>query len=174
MVKNPIWKFLAGSAEGLIGKVGNIIDDLNLSSEEKEQFKIQMAQEVRKDREMTEATIRRELEVTERVIVAELQQGDVYTKRARPTIVYAGLSFIGLNYVFFPVLNWFVQVVAYFLVADLTGFPAVPKLDMPEEFWWMLGSVVSVWSIGRTVERRGVSNAFTDFAKAIGGETKIK
>jgi hypothetical protein len=165
---NPIWKFLEVTAGSLVESVGGIIDDLNLSKEEKEQFKLQMAEQVRQDRLMTEETIRRELAVTEKVIVSELTQGDVYTKRARPTIVYAGLAFIGLNYVFFPLVYWLISLIAYFLAADVTGIPQPPPLDMPEEFWWMLGSVVSVWSIGRTVERRGVSNAFTDLAQTVG------
>lgn len=165
---SKIIEFLSGGAGKLVDSIGGIIDDLNLSKEEKEQFKLLMAQEVRKDREMTEQTIQKELDTVRSVITAELQQGDTYTKRARPTIVYAGLGFIGINYVLFPVIYWLITILGYFLAADLSGLPEAPQLDMPTEFWVMLGGVVSVWSIGRTAEKRGVSNKFTELAKVMG------
>ena len=39
-------------------------------------------------------TLRTEMEAQKEALVAELTQGDVYTKRARPTVVYAGLAII--------------------------------------------------------------------------------
>ncbi|KKL20404.1 hypothetical protein LCGC14_2455770, partial [marine sediment metagenome] len=81
----------AGSAKGLIGSVGAIVDDLNLSGEEKQQFKLQMEALVQKRDSEIEQTTRIELQAKERVLVAELQQGDKFTKRARPMVVYAGL-----------------------------------------------------------------------------------
>jgi hypothetical protein len=75
------------------------------------------------------------------IMKAELQQGDNYTKRARPTVVYAGLLFIFLNYVIFPAITFF------------TG-RGMPQIQMPEAFWWAWSSVVGVYSIGRTVEKR--------------------
>ena len=76
------------------------------------------------------------------VTVAELNQSDSYTKRARPTLVYAGLIFILLVHVVFPMLAFF------------QGQP-MPELSLPEEFWWSWGGVCSVWSVGRTMEKRG-------------------
>lgn len=87
------------------------------------------------------------------VLKAELSQGDNYTKRARPTVVYAGLAFIGLVHVVFPVLVF------------ITGRPA-PTLSLPGEFWWAWGGVVSVWQIGRSAERMGGA---TDIIKAVTG-----
>ena len=37
------------------------------------------------------------------IIVAEMNQGDNFTKRARPSVVYMGLVFIALVHVLFPI-----------------------------------------------------------------------
>ncbi len=83
------------------------------------------------------------VEAQKSIIVAEMQQGDDYTKRARPTLVYAGLIFIFLVHVFLPIIAFY------------KGGP-IPVLSLPEEFWWAWGSVVGIWSIGRSIERNGV------------------
>lgn len=68
------------------------------------------------------------------VIEAELKQGDNYTKRARPTVVYGGLVLIFLAYIVAPV----------FFGKTLT---------LPEPFWIAWGGICSIWSIGRSAER---------------------
>lgn len=82
------------------------------------------------------------------IIVSEMQQGDDYTKRARPTIVYAGLVFIFLVHVFIPLAAFFKDVPA----------ENFPKLSLPEEFWWAWAGVCGVWIMGRTMERKGMVN----------------
>lgn len=82
------------------------------------------------------------------IIVSEMNQGDNYTKRARPTIVYAGLGFIFLVHVIAP------------LVAFATG-RALPNLSLPEEFWWAWSSVVGIWAIGRSAEKTGKTGKVT-------------
>ena len=141
-------KFLTSGAGSLVESIGNTIDKFNLSQEEKEQFKLETQRLIIADRQMTEDTIRTELEAKAGIIKAELAQGDNYTKRSRPTIVYAGLAFIAINHVVFP------------CAAYLFGV-APPVLDLPVEFWATWGGVCGVYSLGRTVEKRGVSNAFT-------------
>ena len=74
------------------------------------------------------------------VIKAEMAQGDAFTKRARPSIVYMGLLFIGLVYVLFPILG-------YFSKGEL------PKLELPSAFWTVWGDICSVWMIGRSAEK---------------------
>ena len=99
-----------------------------------------------------EQTIRSEIEASKAVIVAELQQGDAYTKRARPTLVYAGLGFVLLNNVLFPIVAW--------TVLTLKGTPiTLPNLNLPAEFWMAWGATVGIWSWGRTQERRAVGGA---------------
>jgi len=78
------------------------------------------------------------------VIVAEMNQGDNYTKRARPTIVYAGLGFIFLVDIFAPILE------------ALTG-KKMPAMALPVEFWYTWGGVCSVWVWGRSKEKQGVA-----------------
>ncbi|MBU4154547.1 MAG: holin family protein [Proteobacteria bacterium] len=82
------------------------------------------------------------------VIKAEMSQGDDYTKRARPTIVYAGLTFIALVHVIFPIVAWFTK-------------EQLPALALPSDFWMVWGGVCSVWMIGRSAER------------VMGGDSKI-
>jgi hypothetical protein len=92
-----------------------------------------------------EATYRKEIEAKERVLVAELQQGDNFTKRARPTVVYFGLLVLLLNHV---VLPW---------VAHFAG-QAIPAINIPTEFWLGWSGIVATWVIGRTAEKRGSAN----------------
>jgi len=84
------------------------------------------------------------MEAQKSIIVAEMQQADNFTKRARPSIVYAGLFFIFLVHVFLPI------------IAFSCG-KGMPALTLPEEFWWAWGGVCSVWVMGRTAEKRGVT-----------------
>lgn len=88
------------------------------------------------DRDAARDTLKRD------VMVAELQQQDTYTKRGRPTIIYAGLTFIFIVHVLFPCLAFF------------TGRP-VPDLVLPSEFWLAWGGICSVYSIGRSSEKNG-------------------
>ena len=92
------------------------------------------------------------LDTQKAVIVAELQQGDTYTKRARPSIVYYGLWFIGLVHVLLPIVAW--------IVLKWTGQPLadMPNIKLPREFWLAWGGVCSIWSVGRDAARGGVTN----------------
>lgn len=76
------------------------------------------------------------------IIVSEMQQSDNYTKRARPTLVYAGLFFIFLAHVLFPIAAFF------------TNKPT-PAITLPTEFWWAWSGVCGVWVLGRSAEKRG-------------------
>jgi hypothetical protein len=98
-----------------------------------------------------EESVQSEIRAKENIIVAELKQGDAFTKRARPWIVYSGLILAGL------------EVVARY-AAWITG-AELPTVDgqyvtslAPAEFWIGWGAVVSIYSIGRTAEKRGMQN----------------
>lgn len=98
------------------------------------------------------------------IIVAEMQQGDNYTKRARPTVVYAGLAFIGLVHVILP---FALKIIAVFAIGDLTSgqlsdLKDLMSVELPGEFWAAWGAVVSIWSIGRSAERRGMSSKLVE------------
>ena len=96
-----------------------------------------------------EQTMRQELQAKESILVAELQQGDGYTKRARPTVVYYGLLAIFFNY----------SVIALRSMAN--GGETPKPFDLPTEFWIAWGGIVGTWSIGRSAERRGARNKVT-------------
>lgn len=96
-----------------------------------------------------EETVQLEMEAKKSVIVAELQQGDKYTKRARPSIIYFGLLAASAEAV--------LKAVAVF--GGLPEDVILPASFLPTIFWGAWGGVASTWVIGRSVERRGASNA---------------
>lgn len=94
------------------------------------------------------------VEAQRSIIVAEMEQGDTYTKRARPTVVYAGLLFIFLVHVVIP-------------FAEALGAEGLPKdLALPSEFWWAWSGVCGIWMIGRSAEKHGSKH---EIVKAITG-----
>ena len=85
------------------------------------------------------------IEAQRSIIVAEMNQGDSYTKRARPTIVYAGLLFIFMVHVLFPIMTYFSK-------------QTLPEISLPTEFWWAWTGVCGIWIVGRSAEKKGVEN----------------
>jgi len=140
-----ISKVLSSGFGDDVEKVGNVADRFHLSGEEKQKFKLEMEALLLKRDSVVEQTLRSELQAKERILVAELKQGDAYTKRARPTVVYAGLAFTLFNYTIVPVLS------------KINGIDISP-LELPSEFWYGWSGIVATWSVGRTMEKRGASN----------------
>lgn len=108
---------------------------------------------------LTNAIEKREADVIaskKDVMVAEMAQGDTFTKRARPMIVYTGLAVIVLNHVVLPWLAWG----AIFASKLLEEVPEIdlPLIVMPENFWIVWGGVCSVWIWGRTKEKMGANS----------------
>ena len=95
--------------------------------------------------EMVEKRVASLVDAQKSIIVSEMQQADNYTKRARPTLVYAGLFFIFLVHVLFPIAAFF------------TSKP-MPTVSLPAEFWWAWSGVCGVWVLGRSAEKRGAAN----------------
>lgn len=139
-----ISSILGGGAKGLLDGIGGIIDGVTTTDEERAAAKLKVQQLVASQNSEVEQTFRRELEAKERILVAELQQSDGYTKRARPSIVYSGLL-IALG-----------SAVAKFLGSDVD-----PSTLVPVEFWYAWGGVTGTWVVGRSMEKRGVSNGLT-------------
>jgi hypothetical protein len=92
------------------------------------------------------------IEMQRAVMTAEMAQGDAFTKRARPSIVYFGLLAIGLVHVMLPVLAWVV------LIATGKALTEMPNIQLPGEFWYTWGGVCSIWIVGRSAERFGGAN----------------
>lgn len=145
MAANIVSKLLGGAAGTIVGQVGSIIDEFHLSAEEKQRLAIEMQSVMIKREAEIQATARAEMDAKEKIITAELTQGDTYTKRARPTIIYAGLGIIMLNYCLAPIVY--------------AAFGAhLPELVLPSEFWLAWSGVVGIYAIGRSYEKAGGSN----------------
>lgn len=167
----------SGGVEKVVEKVGDTIDDLTLSKEEKQEFKLKLQQIWMQRESEIETTVRKNLEAKERILVAELQQGDSYTKRARPSVVYFGLIMIALNYFLLPVLllisghadklqtcNEISREDRIELVCEReTLFP------LPQEFWVAWGGIVATWAVGRSFEKSAASNKLS---RAVTGSKK--
>jgi len=144
----------------VVTSVGDVVDRFTLSKEEKQEFKLEIQSRMMKLEGELEETYRKELDARQEIIKAELAQGDSYTKRARPTIVYSGLAFIFLVYVIVPV------------IAYISGANEMPDIKFPAEFWWAWGTVVGVYGVGRSAEKMGITNKLTNFMTG-SGATKI-
>lgn len=156
-----ISKLLGGSLGNIVGEVGNVVDKFHLSGEEKQKFMLEMEALVQKRDSEIENTMRTELKAKQDILVAELIQGDNYTKRARPTVVYAGLGFIVFNYCLIPMLG---------LVFNGVSFPA---LSLPPEFWYGWSGIVATWSVGRSMEKRGASNKVSRAITGVSATSKL-
>ena len=153
-----ISNILGGSLTDVVNGVGSVVDEFHLSGEEKLKFKLEMESLLPKRDSEIEQTLRSELQAKQEILVAELTQGDNYTKRARPTVVYAGLGFIVLNYCIVPIFGLLFKGVSF------------PALDLPPEFWYGWSGIVATWSVGRSYEKR---NRSTTASKLITGRPLI-
>ena len=133
---------------GFIDSVGNIADKFIQTPDEQAAFKVALEKVLQQRDSEIEQTIRAELQAKERIIVAEMAQGDNYTKRARPTVVYFGLAVIAFNYCLVP-------------LAQLLANAAIEPFALPAEFWLAWGGCVGIYNLGRSMEKRGNRNRFT-------------
>ena len=92
------------------------------------------------------------------IIVAEMAQGDAFTKRARPTVVYMGLVFIALIHVIFPIIINLIIILKSASAEQVAKLSELTNLSLPGEFWAAWASVVSIWSLGRSFEKNGVNS----------------
>lgn len=136
-------KLVGSGIGGLAESVAGIVDRFKLTPDEKAAFELELERLAQQAASELEQTMRTELEAKERILVAELSQGDNFTKRARPSVVYGGLAFIGFNYCIVPLCKAFLPTIN------------LPDFALPAEFWYAWGGIVSTWSVGRTMERRG-------------------
>lgn len=147
-------RIFAGGAGDLLEGVGGIIDKFKLPPEEKAKVKLAVEQLAHEKFMALQSEVAAELQAKERIVVAELQQGDNYTKRARPTIIYTGLGII--------FANWIAGVIT------ALGWPEVTLPSLPVEFWWTWGGVTGTYAVGRSAEKSGFNNKFTRLATGNG------
>lgn len=130
---------------GITKSVGDAIDEIHTSDEElinaKGAIEKVKTEAKLKTAEILESSIVQQLKSREGIIRAEMAQGDRYTKWARPTVVYSGILLIFLTSVILPMVGFY------------TG-REVPALVVPQVFWGGWTIVISVWSTGRTSEKK--------------------
>ena len=106
------------------------------------------------------------------IIVAEMAQSDNYTKRARPTVVYAGLAMIAINHVIFPIVGR--GVALWGDVAQLAQItPLIEPVVLPTAFWTAWGGIVSTWVLGRSIEKKGAQGKLGQVAEMITGAKSL-
>lgn len=147
-----VGKLLSGGVSELIGAAGSVIDLVHTSEEEKADAKLKIERAITDRMAVIESSIHARLKMVQGIIESEMQSGDSYTKRARPTVVYFGLLVIALNHVILP---WG----AYFFPP--TEGATMPQISLPEEFWWAWSGVVGLWVVGRSAEKSGLANKAT-------------
>lgn len=149
-------ELVAGGAQGVGQGAAAIVHEIAAAAgtfittdKDRDDFRLKVAALIDARDARADAQAAAQLEAQRAVIVAELQQGDAYTKRARPTVIYAGLAVIAWNYSLVPVLAW------------LAG-AAAPVLSLPDLFWQVWGGVAGLYTLARTSEKAGT------FADALG------
>ncbi len=170
---SKVSEFISGSGSNLIDSVSDAVDRFVTTTEEKENLKhellrIQGEQEqnehnfLMRMEELTqlrekeiEETIRQELDAKKSVLMAELNQDDRFTKRARPTVIYVGLIFILLE------LLGLRHIIMHYIDVGETIIANSDQIF--KMFLGVWGSVLSIYSIGRSVEKRGTRNTWTSF-----------
>lgn len=142
-------RLFSGGVSEIAGGVKSIIGSLKLDPAKKAETELAVEQLVYNKFAKLEDTVQTQIQAKEKIIVAELQQKDNYTKRARPTVVYVGLGAIIFNYCIIPTIQLILRGVE------------VDPFALPAEFWMAWGGIVGTWSIGRTVERRNGNGKIT-------------
>lgn len=137
-------KIFGGGVKEVAGAVTDVVGAFIQDPSEKAAAALEIERILMTREVQLQESIRKELEAKERIIVAELNQGDNYTRRARPSVVYSGLLFILFNYVIAPLF-----------LADQKS------LELPVEFWMAWGGIVATWSVGRSFEKNGTHNKAT-------------
>ena len=155
--------FLDSILGGGIGKifdgVKGIINQFKLAPEEKAKLDLELVQLEFEAQKLIETSFQAEMNAKKDIIVAELQYGDKFTKRARPTIIYTGLFMAFHNYCL-PI--WF----NYF------GLKPMISIEIPDIFWGLWGGVVGAYTLGRSWEKKNGGTGNKGFSLITG--TKLK
>ena len=128
-------KVFGGGVGSVVKELGDVADRFITTSAEKEAARAKFEEILQRRDAEIEQTVRAELDAQKEIIVAELNQGDNYTKRARPTIIYVGLLLAILNYTVLPLFG-------------------KPGLGVPPDFWFVWGGVAGWYVHSRSAEKR--------------------
>lgn len=149
------------TAKSLFGSLNKMFDRAGYSEQEKAEHEMVVKQYIM---ELLKEKEQRQAELDQKKIdfmMAEAKQEDPYTKRLRPTVGYVGLAAIIWNHVLVPTAAMIIQAakVQAASAIEVTKF----SIDLPSEFWWAWGGVMSIYVVGRSAEKRGYSNRLISF-----------
>lgn len=144
-----------GSVADLVGGLADRFFPKKMTFEERAVKELEL-QKIIQDRDNARDTAKRD------VMVAEMNQGDNFTKRARPAIVYTGLFVIIVNYVLNP---WMTYWALMFFKQQVT----LPAINMPEQFWLTWGGVCGLYVLGRSAEKGSAGGVIGKVAGLITG-----
>ena len=143
-------KILGGSADkigagikNVLGGVEGILDEVITNKEELAEVKMKIKEKELEYEKLATDQYLKELDTRVDIIKSEMSQGDVFTKRARPSVVYSGLLFVAIIHVILPIVSFAMK-------------EPLPDITLPSEFWWAWGTVVGVYGVGRTYEKMKV------------------
>jgi len=149
-----ISSLFTGGISGILDGISKVVDQFHLSPEEKQKLQLETQKLLQDKFTEMENTLRATISARSEIIKAELASGDNYVRRARPTIAYAGIAYIGINKVLFPILA---RVLMLFVSnVDKIHLLTAPLPDLPAAFWTAWAGVTGSWVIGRTMEKKGV------------------
>jgi len=142
-----IGKLLGSGVSEVADAIGGVVDRFHTSDEERAKAKLEIEKILEHDRERLAKQATAELKAKEAVILAEINSEDKYVSRHRPTIGYLGMAVIIFNYAIIPLF-----------------MPDQKALSLPEPFWLAWGSVVGIYSLGRSAEKMGLGGKLTTLA----------
>ncbi len=145
-----IGSILGGTIGKAVGEIGKVVRTFVTTDNDRMELQMQLEAIIASRDSEIEQTIRTELTAKQKIIEAEMTSGDSYTQRLRPTIGYAGLIAIVYNYCIVPTIQ-------LGLNANIEPFV------LPGEFWAAWGGIMSIYSIGRSSEKRGNRSRVTSF-----------
>ncbi len=153
-------KLFGGGVREVVDGVADVVDRFHVSDDEKHEMLLQTEKVVTDRLRALQEGVQARFEMVSSIIQSEMAQGDNYTKRARPTLVYFGMGMIFVNYLLVPILQTF------------AGAEKIEPFELPTEFWAAWGGTVAIWSVGRSAEKRGAANKLT--SKITGNPNVVK
>jgi len=167
---------LSGGIGGLVEQAGRLAGQFALGDADRQRLQVQLGALLEQHASSVQQSADSTLDLRQKLLISEMQDGDPFTRRARPSVVYAGLLFIFLNYVVIPGAGYLLGAAS---VQCDTGKPGTCEvkggLPLPREFWWAWGGIVGTWSVGRSYEKvRGanrLSSLVTGSTPAAGSNT---
>jgi len=121
----------------LFDSISKIISQFHMSPEDKAKLDVELAtQRAAIDQAENDYNVKLN-DIAGQNIRAE-QTGGTYERNARPTVIWAGIGFIGWNYCLVPTfgIHWHLS-----------------SLGLPDAFWWTWGTVVTGYVFNRTAEK---------------------